>query len=313
MKIKLLIVAFTLLPLSGFALNSITGTPEGSASGNGNLEDNGYIFNVEGKRINGIPKDDPNYKKTPPDMGLFGSSNADGEWWVGNSSSAPWNEYVPDTTTGSRPNFHVTDDLAAGDEFYVGLSSQYESNGYLSEFRMVNANDIFSQDVDIYFGMQNVDGMSAASMAGDITTETGISYVDNTVPTNAGFSGDFQWRHYTSDSTSGAGDILFTIGASGDLKLTQWVVYFVLPSGMTTIDNEAWTDTPPAANDDLVFSWTISPKVGYTGWNGTTGVPPTTVSGWDNPSFNPVPEPSSVFLILSGAGLLLLRRSRKVA
>jgi hypothetical protein len=256
---------------------------------------------------------------------FYGTSSVGGQWWVGDNSGTPWDQITPDTETASQPSFHMTEELCGGDEFFVGLGASDQINGYTSAFRMVDANTLLGSGVDIYFGLRDATQTSSPLVlnpndyvrpAGNKGNDfAGLTYQDssappvgvNNEPHLANFTDEFSWIHYETDAADDT--IIFTVDMKGENQgLTEWVAYFVMPDdGRDCFTGTPYVDSPdsePDAAGGLVFSWTV---------HATDGV------GDPNPDYDPevevffTPEPSSALMLLGGAGLMLLRRQRKVA
>jgi len=262
------LVFIALSPLTVFAAgDNIVGTPDPGTTGSGLLQGpNTYEFTAE---------DENN-----PIYNFYGTSSVEGQWWVGNNSGAPFDEFVPDSNTGSQPSFHVTDDVCAGDEFFMGLGVSNQINGYTSELRMVGAADLFDNGgvgVDVYFGLRNALGTGSPDPA-DARIDNQLSFVSNTNglafqsvdvapptgpnndPVLANLTDEFSWIHYKTDAADNS-QILFTVGnTADDLSLTEWVAYFVIPDdGRDCITSAPYTDgvIPTAEEAGLVYSWTV--------------------------------------------------------
>ena len=221
----------------------------------------------------------------------------------------------------------MTEPLCASNEFFVGLSGSHGIGGYTSELRMVDANKLFMPDgvgdqkVDIYFGLRDATQTGSPLFAdpndyirgGHIAGPQGLTYRDNLAPpvgvnnepALASFTDEFSWIHYETDAADDT--IIFTVDMKDTgASLTEWVAYFVLPDAMPCIEDDPYLPGEvPADNDGLVFSWTVhaTDGVGEQNWPDPD----------EPPSIFTVPEPSSVFLLFSGAGMMLLRRNRKAA
>lgn len=308
-----------------------------------------------------------------------GMSSSMGEWWVANSSSSPWNYYQAAdqpsynyddrkggykedggrTGASTQPSFHITETIAGGSSFFVGLTMQNQMSDYTSEFRV--ANNLFPQGTQVYFGLRNVDQASVLEpdlvnggplrTNGHITAEAGLTYNGHSTGlTDGGVARDanapassvlaanqfpeaaadqFEWVHYQTTNeaidpttTDGDGDdLIFTIKKSADdvsvLELTDWVAFFVLPEGSDDIEGDGtWGAIPPAdtdAYDDMVFSWTVDGKSGYTLDENNEPIPNPVYPTDGDEGFTVLPEPSSAMMLLGGAGMMLLRRQRKVS
>jgi len=339
MKKRVFTCLVALLPLAAQAKWDIEGTPDDNGDGHGDLQA-GYTYEF------GAHPNRDGYT----DSKVLGISSIMGEWWTASSSGSPWDNFVASPDYEKQPSFHITDELNGGDSFFVGLSMQNQMNDYTSEFRM--ANDLFGAGAKLYFGLRNVTDPSvleqhtaasaaAAStvdgvtlMAGDpifgdkghISLHQGLLYKGhstgigdmNHVPDTDTFDVSmFEWTHFETDSIDD--DITFTIkkggGASSFLELTEWVVFIELPETMSTIAGEQWADAPvndASRLDDVVFSWTVHGKEGYTLTPEGTPLENPTYDDPDAGIFRNVPEPSSALLLLGGMSVLLGRRQRRI-
>lgn len=334
----------TLISFSAYAKFDVVGTEDSGDSGlAGDVVDNSYnVFEMSGGKVNA------------PTSKMLGISDLNGEWWVGSNSDAPWSVFQDAagntgnaTGANTHPSFHVTDDLVAGQSFYVGLSMQNQMKEYTSNFRITNS--LLPVGTNVYFGLRNggVPSVLAQDGAGDplvgdlgyIDSHAGFAFKGSSTGTGGsdapGASNPnspldetkFEWIHYETTTVPGSGtDTIFSLKTGKDLYtgkgkdkalkpgesgllLTEWVAFFVLPSGMTTIAGEAWGTDPSTDVDDnredMVFSWTVDAKSGYGPQSWPDQDPPSDIF--------PVPEPSSVVMLFAGAGLLCFRRQRKVA
>lgn len=342
MNKKLIIPLLLALPLTAFAKYTFDGTDTNGNSATGEpVADNVYEFNMYSKDAG-----------ANSDSNMLGLSSVAGQWWVGNSSGTPWTLYEAPENSNTHPSFHVTDDLAAGDSFFVGLSMKDQMIDYTSHFRITN--NVLPSDTQVYFGLRNSDSSGNATPGvllqdanGDplrvvggknaplhhISDETGLAFegsstgLEAPVHTPANTAGvdpnEFEWIHY---QTTGAEDATFEIKLSGkdkkeaegtaaSLVITEWVAYFVIPEDATMADNVTPWTLDNTAWGDTVPSTTEAENDLVFSWT----VDAKSGYGDGNPLYNTsnsvltVPEPSSVLFLFSGVSLMLLRRKKSAA
>ncbi|NWK57274.1 PEP-CTERM sorting domain-containing protein [Verrucomicrobiaceae bacterium N1E253] len=272
---------------------------------------------------------------------FLGVSDQAGEWWVATDSMSPWNNFVKETDTSTQPSFHMTNDVAAGSSFFVGLSMQHEMQEYTSEFRV--ANNLFPIGTEVYFGLRRnttpsvlyLDNgvLPAAGQDGHIAVEQNLTrngfYNPDSMEGNIAAMPDaelfgtreqFEWIHYdvgASPSDGSADDIIFTIkktgnpsvdGVDANLIVTDWVALFVLPDDQPGIDLEDdWTNADGTLKGGVPVSETDGLDDLVFSWTvdgkgGTVGTP-----RWDPPGDDePIPDTPLTQLVPEPSSVAML-------
>lgn len=245
-------------------------------------------------------------------------------------------EYQYDAFTSS---FRMANDLFVADtNFYFALRSDTEDNDILEKDangkpkvgKTGSLNAVESLD---YQGTSRWDDV--AGVWKNHSDVTGSSEVSTNPPHIAlqstfnehGFTAEkqFEWIHYHTDGPSSSDDILWVLkkGKEAALKpnLTEWLLFIEVPQSQPDIVGELWPDiiggsTDADRLDDLVFSWTIDGKNGYTidgvDENGDPIYHKNSLFKTPDSAIPIIPEPSSLLLVIKGIAIFFLfRRSRK--
>lgn len=222
---------------------------------------------------------------------------------------------------------HLRDPVDAGGSFWIGESYKYGVTQYKNGFRESTAN--LATGTEVYLGFSSYGLAGGFAGIGDVS-DAGLTW-DNAyggtgsttiAPDGIVNDGAMDWHRYTVDAQGTMMEFLMEFKDDKDNTyppLTEWIAYFVLPTGESIAAGTDWDLTDPdngsdkdlsqgnnpsfqaEAEADIVFSWTIDSKANDGDFD-TTPNP-----NYQNP-ITQVPEPDTAIYGSLIAALLILRR-----